>query len=352
MTHTTPLPAAWEIYQGLGESHDGILALPDPPPWRNFRGAATDVDAGGPVTGEAPVGGGADTPVGSRPGLDDRARAYRPSAEVREMVNTALLLRRPLLVTGAPGTGKSTLAYSVAWELRLGRVLAWSVNSRSTLADVLYRYDALGRLQDVNVGAGTGGRASDVGDYVRLGPVGTALLPSQRTRVLLVDEFDKCDPDLPNELLAVLEDGEFEIPELIRDPAGQHTVRTADPDGRTDIIDGTVRCEEFPLVIITSNGEQDFPSAFLRRCLRVEIPLPDADQLDVIVSAQLGPDAARAGRPLIADYLARLESGDLVAADQLLNAVFLVTSREAVLDADALSSVGDAVLRPIGRSWQ
>src|SRR5437016_4367385 len=108
----------WRVFRGDGSVHDGIDELPAPPPWRNFS-------------------------------LDRRGgERYRISAEARDRVNAALLLRRPLLVTGRPGTGKSALAHAVARELGLGRVLHWSVTSRTSARDGLYQYDAIGRLQD------------------------------------------------------------------------------------------------------------------------------------------------------------------------------------------------------------
>src|SRR5262249_20206891 len=152
-------------------------------------------------------------------------QAYQAAEEEINLVNLALHLRRPLLVTGQPGVGKSTLAFSVAYELGLGPVLRWPITSRSTLLDALYRYDAVGRLQEVSLqreAARPSRRTQDdatmpagndatapsadgadallgIGKYVRLGPLGTALLPRHRPRVLLIDEFDKSDIDLPND---------------------------------------------------------------------------------------------------------------------------------------------------------
>src|SRR5439155_26082125 len=108
-------------------------------------------------------------------GSAGQASAYRADENVVRMVNAALYLRRPLLVTGKPGTGKSTLAYSIAYELKLGPVLSWPITSQSALADGLYTYDALGRLQDANLqqlmpGSGTPDAVQDVGEFIRLGP--------------------------------------------------------------------------------------------------------------------------------------------------------------------------------------
>lgn len=186
-------------------------------------------------------------------------------------------------MTGPPGIGKSTLAYLIARELGLGRVLQWSIVSRSTLRSGLYDYDAIGRAQTVaELAARTGGdgtaadgdgpgegdppRAS-VGEFLTLGPLGTALLPYRRPRILLVDELDKGDIDLPNDLLHVLENGSFDIPELVRTGAQQVEVHTDDPQGRTVVQRGRVECAEFPIVVMTSNGEREFPAAFRRRCL-------------------------------------------------------------------------------------
>jgi MoxR-like ATPase len=304
--------AQWLIYRGSGEPHDGIAELPEAPPWRRFDGEVAEESA---VPGT----------VGSRPGVDDRAESYLPSDDVVEMVNAALYLRRPLLVTGKPGTGKSTLAYSVARELRLGPVLNWPVTSHSKLQDALYRYDAIGRLQEASLAGG--GAAQDLGRYIRLGPVGTALAPQRRPRVLLIDELDKADVDLPNDLLNVFEEGQFDITELLRLPEDQSAaqVMTADPGDRVTIHRGLVRCNAFPFVVITSNGEREFPPPFLRRCLRLNIQPPDAEKLAMIVASHLGDGALAEGQRLIEQFVESRDYGDL-ATDQLLNAIYLVTS--------------------------
>ncbi|MGV9320488.1 AAA family ATPase [Streptomyces sp. NPDC003660] len=330
----------WLIYRGAGEPHDGMSRLPPPPPWRDFSGRGADTADDPAEDGD----GSRDRRLGAHRHL---AELHRPGAEELEMINAALYLRRPLLVTGSPGAGKSTLAHSVSYELGLGEVLRWSIVSRSALQDGLYHYDAIARLQDVQIAAqggygsaaGSPGSVEAIGGYIRLGPLGTALLPSDTPRVLLIDELDKSDIDLPNDLLNVLEEGEFEIPELRRLadrlPDGEAEVLTADGT-KVRVRDGRVRCTSFPFVVLTSNGERDFPAPLMRRCIHLELGRPDHNRLATFVRAHLGDEAARAGDDLIARFLERSGS-ELLATDQLLNAIYLTDaaappSRERLAD--------------------
>ncbi len=319
----------WWIYRGTHEPHDGIKRLPGPPPWRKPR------STGAPL--ERPLV------------LGTSVHPFQATEEQVELVNTAMYLRRPLLVTGRPGTGKSTLAHAVAHELGLGEVLVWSINTRSTLVEGLYRYDAVGRLREASRGGGrdAAGQEPTVAEFLQLGPLGTALAPWRLPRVLLIDEFDKSDIDLPNDLLHVFEQGEFEIPELARSVQEDETVPVRPWNGneRLPVTGGRIRFHEFPLVILTSNAEREFPPAFLRRCLRLEMKEPSDKELAAIVQAHLGKAAVAKARPLIEEFLKRRNNNQQLATDQLLNAVYLATRRTGV-EKDVPELV-DAIFRSL-----
>ncbi|MFF9012289.1 AAA family ATPase [Streptomyces sp. NPDC014870] len=332
----------WPVYTGSSEPHDGIDALPAPPPWRSFDGGP----ALPPPSEQDEVPGGI-----------HRAETYQPTSKTVQLVNAALYLRRPLLVTGPPGSGKSSLPFAVARELRLGGVLRWNITSRTAVTDGLYQYDPLSRLYAAGK---TGVRADGprpaapdreetaIEDHLRLGPLGTALLPYDRPRVLLIDEIDKGDLDLPNDLLHVLEEGRYEIPELVR-AARTHPVAevmVADSEQRVAVRHGEVGCRAFPFVVLTSNGEREFPPAFLRRCVRLELRQPLREQLEDIVRAHLGPLDER-DHALVDAFLHRGSAGEL-ATDQLLNAIYL--TRTSGLDAESREELAGALMPYLGRA--
>ncbi|MFF6835265.1 AAA family ATPase [Streptomyces sp. NPDC012438] len=333
----------WWIYRGTGTPHPGIKNLPDTPAWRSFGEFAQDKLLTAPSETSAAA-------TARRLGRLHQAATYQADVKEIQLVNLALHLRRPLLITGKPGVGKSTLAYAVAHELQLGPVLRWSITSRSTLREGLYAYDAIGRLHDAGVRSST--KATEepaIGKYLRLGPLGTAFLPWRQPRVLLIDEIDKSDIDLPNDLLNVFEEGQYDVPELSRLGPGPLTVMTTDDKGTAQVTDGTVRCAQFPFVVLTSNAEREFPAAFLRRCVRLEVQPPDEHRLAAMVAAHLGGDApaASARTELITEFLRRQrEEGAALANDQLLNA--LLMAERGLWESDAgRQIVTDVLLRPL-----
>ncbi|MGW4439871.1 AAA family ATPase [Streptomyces sp. NPDC004596] len=333
----------WRIYSGVGQPHDGMRRLPPPPPWRDFTASRADAEAG-------PEDPSSARRLGVRRRL---VESYAPRPAEVDAVNAALYLRRPLLVTGNPGTGKSTLAYAIAHELGLGKVLRWPIVSRTTLQDGLYRYDAIGRLQDVQLERARGAEgetaAPGIGSYVRLGPLGTALLPAEQPRVLLIDELDKSDLDLPNDLLNTLEEGEFSIPELERLADREPVVEVLTHDGdRVAVHGGRVACTAFPVIVLTSNGERDFPAPLLRRCVQLELDPPGEEQLTAMVEAHLGADGVTGGADLIRRFLER-EPGEVLAADQLLNALFL-TRHDPRAQSLTRERIAEMLMQPLDRT--
>jgi MoxR-like ATPase len=327
----------WKLFRGTGEPHDDLARLPPPPPWR-FGGRAEQLQRPSDLDLEAEAG---------------RARPFIPSPGIVLAVNAALYLRRPLLLTGKPGTGKSTLTSNVAYELKLGPVLRWPITSRSTVRACVYDYDAFARLQASKIGE------LPVEDFLKLGPLGTALMATTWPRPLLIDEIDKSDLDFANDLLNVLEEGTYEIPELRRlnDPESH----VNDYLGRkVTVREGKIQCIQFPFIVMTSNAEREFPPPFLRRCIRLYIEQPTLPELERILDShfakyeQMSTIPTREKRDqLIADFDRRRQAQDL-ATDQLLNAVFLTVtlnkSEERTFDEQELQQVRESLFRQISGS--
>jgi MoxR-like ATPase len=342
MTETNT-PPDWKIFIGINpdqsapDPHDGIAKrLPDPPPWRSAH-------------------------YGGRPQLPDKPKAYfqaeasrakpfRPTAEMIRAVNAALYLRRPLLITGKPGTGKSTLIAKVAHELKLGPVLKWTITSRATVRGGVYEYDAVGRLQ----GSRPGKAPPPVESYLTLGPLGTALAAQSWPRPLLIDEIDKSDLDLANDLLNVIEDGNYDIPELKR-LGRKKPVTVLDSLGEpVKIKDGTLTCGQFPFVVMTSNAEREFPAPFLRRCIRLTIQPPGPIELAEIVKSHLSQYLSKEQLEEVTTLSGTFHADALkteLATDQLLNAVFLTIGmndgRERSLGIDELKELRQQLLKPL-----
>ncbi|MEE3717285.1 MoxR family ATPase [Tumidithrix elongata RA019] len=203
---------------------------------------------------------------------------YVADDELIQAVNLAILLERPLLIEGEAGCGKTCLAKAVAYELGYP-FYRWDVQSTAKVRDGLYTYDAVLRLHDVQT------RSVDVekkrdpsksGDYLGYGPLGKAFV-SDRPAVVLIDEIDKADLDFPNDLLGVLEDWKFSIPETKAEISAKHK----------------------PIVIITSNKEKgNLPAPFLRRCLYFYLEFPKTTEaLEKIVNEHYRMDKKNPARP-------------------------------------------------------
>ena len=182
---------------------------------------------------------------------------YIASGALVDAVNCAIALKRPLLLRGEPGTGKTVLATHIAEGLKMP-LLSWYIKSTSKAADGLYVYDTVQRLNDSRFGTGD---VSDIRHYIKLGPLGRAFAAKEQ-HVLLIDEIDKADLEFPNDLLRELDEMRFTIIETNEEMAASQR----------------------PVVVITSNNEKELPDAFLRRCIFHYIEFPDVDLMRRIVA--------------------------------------------------------------------
>jgi MoxR-like ATPase len=182
--------------------------------------------------------------------------SYVATEDLKVAVNAAVTLRRPLLVKGEPGTGKTVLAHEIAEALG-APLIEWHVKSTTKAHQGLYEYDAVARLRDGQLGDP---RVHDISNYIRRGKLWDAFT-SPQLPVLLIDEIDKADIEFPNDLLQELDRMEF------------HVYETGE----------TVAAAERPVVVITSNNEKELPDAFLRRCFFHYIAFPDRSTMERIV---------------------------------------------------------------------
>lgn len=183
-------------------------------------------------------------------------RGYLASPDLRDAVNVAIDLEKPLLIKGEPGTGKTRLAEAIA-EAVGAPLLVWNIKSTSKAKDGLYVYDTVARLNDSRFGDRD---VKDIRQYIKYGPLGRSFLTDERV-VLLIDEIDKADMEFPNDLLHEIDRMSFVV-----DETGE-----------------TLTARRRPIVIITSNSEKELPDAFLRRCVFHYIAFPDEELMREIV---------------------------------------------------------------------
>jgi len=182
--------------------------------------------------------------------------SYVATEDLKVAVNAAVLLRRPLLVKGEPGTGKTVLAQEIAKAID-APLIEWNVKSTTKAHQGLYEYDAVARLRDGQLGDE---RVHDISNYIKKGKLWEAFT-SERLPVLLIDEIDKADIEFPNDLLQELDRMSFDVYETQE----------------------RIEAKERPIVVITSNNEKELPDAFLRRCFFHYIKFPDRETMQEII---------------------------------------------------------------------
>ena len=183
-------------------------------------------------------------------------QSYVATDDLKVAVNAAVALRRPLLVKGEPGTGKTVLAYEIA-KATGAPLIEWNVKSTTKAQQGLYEYDAVSRLRDSQLGDD---KVKDIHNYIVRGVLWQAFT-SPEPVVLLIDEIDKADIEFPNDLLRELDRMEFYVYET----------------------NETIKAKQRPIIIITSNNEKELPDAFLRRCFFHYIKFPDRETMADIV---------------------------------------------------------------------
>jgi MoxR-like ATPase len=230
---------------------------------------------------------------------------YLPDSGLTDAVNVSLMLRQPLLLTGEPGTGKTQLGFSIAWELGLDTPLLFETKSTSVSRDLFYTFDNVRRFQ----AAYSTKEDLDPRQFITYNALGLAILRTHdrefserfassfqldydgpRRSLVVIDEIDKAPRDFPNDILNEIEHLYFRIPELGAQLSVNQALR--------------------PIVVITSNSEKSLPDAFLRRCIFYNIPFPDDVRLEEIVLSRIPSIAGPPGGALneVLDFFERLRA--------------------------------------------
>ena len=247
---------------------------------------------------------------------------YVATQDLMLAVNAAIALKRPLLVKGEPGTGKTMLAEEVAQALGLP-LLQWHIKSTTKAQQGLYEYDAVSRLRDSQMAdSESTQRVKDINNYILKGVLWQAFT-SEQPVALLIDEIDKADIEFPNDLLRELDQMQF------------HVYETRE----------TISALHRPLVIITSNNEKDLPDAFLRRCFFHYIRFPDRDTLRSIVGVHFPDLHAEVLRAALDTFFALREAPGLKkkpSTSEFLDWLRLLIAEDvspSEIDAHAATSV-------------